>query len=120
MPPRRPRPAAAGHPTASRATGEARRAPTRPSADDAALAALARLRNLGPASARMLLDAGIRDEATLRTMGAAAAFRRVLFARGGGGSANLLWALEGALTDTRWDQLSGETRARLRAEVEQG
>ncbi len=86
--------------------------------NSAAPAALARLRNLGPASAAMLAEAGVRDEATLRALGAAGAFRRVLFARGGRVSRNLLWALEGALTGRRWDALDGETKARLLREVE--
>ncbi len=83
-----------------------------------ALAALAALPNLGPYSARALVDAGIRDAATLRTLGAAGAFRRVLFARSGRASRNLLWALEGALTGTRWDRVPAARRAELLAEVE--
>jgi DNA transformation protein len=95
---------------------------TRPRAsappDAAAEASLAALRNLGPVSARLLVAAGIRSPAMLRELGAVAAFRRVLFKRGGSVSTNLLWALEGALRDERWDGLSAETRARLRAALE--
>lgn len=86
--------------------------------DATAEASLARLRNLGPVSARLLVAAGIRSPAMLRELGAVAAFRRVLFQRGGSVSTNLLWAIEGALRDERWDQLSAETRARLRAALE--
>jgi DNA transformation protein and related proteins len=86
--------------------------------DAAAEASLVTLRNLGPVSARLLVAAGIRSPAMLRELGSVAAFRRVLFQRGGSVSTNLLWAIEGALRDERWDRLSPETRARLRAELE--
>jgi len=90
-----------------------------PERDLDAEAGLARLRNLGPVSTAMLLAAGIRSPDALRELGAAEAFRRVLFARGGHVSTNLLWALEGALRNARWDQLDESVRQRLRAEVEQ-
>ena len=80
-------------------------------------AALVRLRNLGPASAAWLEAAGIRTEAELRAMGAVEAFRRVAFNRAGDVSANLLYALEGALRDVRWDRLPAEERLRLRREA---
>ena len=84
---------------------------------DASASALARLRNLGPASAAWLEAAGIRTAADLRALGAVAAFRRVAFHRGGDVSANLLYALEGALRDVRWDRLPAEERVRLRREA---
>jgi DNA transformation protein len=81
---------------------------------------VAGLPNLGPASAGMLAEAGITSVGQLRRLGAARAFRRVLFARGGQASTNLLWALEGALSGTRWDRLPPETRRRLLDEVARG
>ena len=78
---------------------------------------LARQRNLGPASAGWLVAAGIRTEAELRALGAVEAFRRVAFHRAGDVSANLLYALAGALQDVRWDRLPVEERARLRREA---
>lgn len=83
----------------------------------AAEAELVRLRNLGPASAGWLVAAGIGTEAELRSLGAVEAFRRVAFHRGGDVSANLLYALAGALQDVRWDRLPAEERARLREEA---
>ena len=83
----------------------------------AAAAELARLRNLGPASSAWLEAAGIRSEGELRALGAAEAFRRVAFHRAGDVSANLLYALEGALRDVRWDRLPVEERVRLRREA---
>ena len=78
---------------------------------------LARLRNLGPASVAWLLTAGIRTEADLRALGAVEAFRRVAFHRGGDVSANLPYALEGAIRDVRWDRLPAGARAGLRREA---
>lgn len=91
------------------------------SAEDAAAdASLARLRNLGPVSARLLVSAGIRTPQELRALGAVGAFRRVLFHRAGRVSTNLLWALAGALRNERWDRLDAETRAQLLAELNEG
>lgn len=86
-------------------------------APTAADAELLRLRNLGPASAGWLAAAGIRTEADLRALGAVEAFRQVAFRRGGDVSANLLYALEGAIRDVRWDRLPAEERLRLRREA---
>jgi DNA transformation protein len=74
--------------------------------------ALAGLRNLGPASARMLAEAGIRSVAALRRAGAVEAFRRVRRAVPRV-SVNLLWALEGALTDRAWQDVARTDRTRL-------
>jgi DNA transformation protein len=74
--------------------------------------ALAALRNLGPASARMLAEAGIRSVAALRKAGAVEAFRRVRHAVPRV-SLNLLWALEGALTDRAWQDIARTDRTRL-------
>lgn len=76
--------------------------------------ALARMRNLGKASAVMLMDAGIRTPAELRQLGAVAAFRAVA-TLGHAPSRNLLWALEGALTDQAWSRLTDECKAALEA-----
>ncbi|MCZ4304188.1 TfoX/Sxy family protein [Zoogloeaceae bacterium G21618-S1] len=75
-------------------------------------AALTRLRNLGPASARMLASAGIFSVASLQTLGTVAAFRRVQ-ASVPGASLNLLWAIEGALTDRPWQDVARTERLRL-------
>jgi DNA transformation protein len=77
-----------------------------------ALAELASMRNLGPASARMLHAAGITSAADLRSMGAVAAYVAVQRC-GGKPSLNLLWALEGALTDRDWKAVSREDRTAL-------
>ena len=74
--------------------------------------AVARLRNLGPASARMLAEAGIGSVAALRRLGAVKAWQRVR-ASHPRASLNLLWALEGALTDRGWQEVARTERMRL-------
>ena len=74
--------------------------------------ALADLRNLGPRSVEMLLQAGIATPAQLRTIGSVLAYVRTQ-AVCPQASLNLLWALEGALTDRPWQQVAETDRASL-------
>jgi DNA transformation protein len=60
----------------------------------------------------MLLSAGIRSEQQLRDMGAVAAYLAVK-ATGHTPSLNLLWAIEGALTDRDWRAVSRDQRTSL-------
>lgn len=73
---------------------------------------LHKLRNLGKASAQMLDVAGIRSEEQLRAMGAVAAYVAVKQS-GGSPSLNLLWAMEGALTDRDWKEVAKNQRTSL-------
>ncbi|HEY8607503.1 MAG TPA: TfoX/Sxy family DNA transformation protein [Noviherbaspirillum sp.] len=78
---------------------------------------LAALPNLGPASARMLAAAGIRDAAALADCGAVDAW--IAVRRSGlPASLNLLWALEGALSGRDWRLVAREDRLRLLTELE--
>jgi len=70
------------------------------------------LRNLGESSSKMLLSAGINSEAQLRAMGSVAAYVAVKNA-GASPSLNLLWAIEGALTDRDWKEVSKTDRTSL-------
>ncbi|MEM8557852.1 MAG: TfoX/Sxy family protein [Bacteroidota bacterium] len=79
---------------------------------------LTTLRNLGPASARMLREAGIDNRAELERLGAVLAYKIVRHQRPGV-SLNLLWALWGALHDRDWRSLSANEKATLRAEVDE-
>lgn len=74
---------------------------------------VARLRNLGPKSAWMLAEAGIRTIAELRLLGAAKAYRRVQDKA----SLNLLWAIAAGLADRDWRDLDAEEKASLLAQV---
>ena len=69
--------------------------------------------NLGPTSAGWLRDVGIASFEDLERLGSVAAYQQVAERRPGV-SLNLLYALEGALLDVRWDLLSREVRADLR------
>ena len=77
---------------------------------------LSDLPNLGPTSAGWLRDVGIESRDDLERLGAVEAFLRVDASREGI-SLNLLYALEGALQDVRWDRLPPELRADLRRRV---
>jgi DNA transformation protein len=77
-----------------------------------AASGLVALRNLGSASADMLHAAGITTERQLRRRGAVAAFAAVR-AAGASPSLNLLWALEGALSNRDWKAVARDDRTRL-------
>lgn len=76
------------------------------------VADLARLMGLGPKSAQMLIAANIRNVARLRELGSVAAFHAVK-QHDARASLNLLWALEGALTERPWQAVAREDRTRL-------
>ena len=74
--------------------------------------AIADLANLGPKSQQMLQAAGISSVTQLRHMGSVAAYFQVKKS-GMAASLNLLWALEGALTDLPWQVVAREHRTSL-------
>lgn len=72
------------------------------------------LRNIGPASEQWLRAVGIHSRSDLERMGAAEAFH-LIRQHGFRASLNLLYALEGALHDEHWNDLSVEIKAKLKA-----
>jgi DNA transformation protein len=78
--------------------------------------AVAGLLNLGPKSSQWLRDAGITSYDDLEALGAPEAYQRVKEVHPGV-SLHLLYALEGALLDVRWDYLPDDVKARLRHEA---
>ena len=76
-----------------------------------------KLRNLGKRSQEMLAAAGIKSEEQLRITGSAAAFVAVKRA-GCAPSLNLLWAIEGALTNRDWKTVARNDRLSLLTQVE--
>lgn len=70
------------------------------------------LPNLGPRSVECLVAAGVGNLAGLRELGAVRAFVRAR-AINPAVSLNLLWALEGALTGRRWQDVAETDRASL-------
>lgn len=75
------------------------------------------LPNLGPRSAEWLQSIGVETEADLRAIGAVEAYC-LIRAQRQGASLNLLYALEGALTQRPWNSFSAEEKAALQAAVE--
>lgn len=76
-----------------------------------------KLRNLGPKSQEMLIRANIRDVDQLMKMGAVRVYVQVKRSEMNV-SLNLLWALEGALSDRPWQEIAKEERLRLLLDVE--
>ena len=75
------------------------------------------LRNLGPKSAMMLAEVGVRSVDELREIGAVKAYARVRQIRTRGASLNLLWSMAAGLEDRSWNALSTDEKAALVAEL---
>lgn len=75
------------------------------------------LRNLGPQSEAMLTKAGIVTVEQLRAIGSVQAFLAVKRV-GSKPSLNLLWAIEGALTDRSWQEVASSDRLSLLIQLE--
>ncbi|HLV17882.1 MAG TPA: TfoX/Sxy family protein [Pseudomonas sp.] len=73
---------------------------------------LLRLKNLGKTSAQWLHASGIHSLEDLRRLGSVGAYRAVR-ARGFRVSRVLLYAIEGALLDIPWNQLSSDHKQAL-------
>ena len=78
---------------------------------------LANLLNLGPRSAEMLARAGIVTQQQLEELGPVGAYWSAL-QTGTKPNLNLLWALAGALSDTRWNELSPHRKQQLLDELQ--
>lgn len=75
------------------------------------------MRNIGPKSAAWLRQVGLREATDLAAAGPVQAFLKVKRA-GFKPSLNLLYALEGALSDCHWHDVPEERRRQLQAELE--
>ncbi len=78
---------------------------------------LLELKNLGMASVNILHAIGVNTYEDLAKMGSVEAYRKVK-ARGIQVSKVMLYALEGALMDVHWNELSIEVKAQLVSEAE--
>lgn len=78
----------------------------------------ARIRNLGPVSRQWLATIGVETLEELRALGSVDAYRLLLL-RGHPVSLNLLWAIEGALLDRHWLELTPGEKAGLRAKLDE-
>ncbi|MBX9401660.1 TfoX/Sxy family protein [Lysobacter sp. BMK333-48F3] len=72
----------------------------------------AKMRNIGPKSAAWLRQVGLRTHEDLAAVGTVEAFMRVKRA-GFKPTLNLLYAIEGALLDCHWQEISEERRQEL-------
>ncbi len=80
---------------------------------------ISEMRNLGPASQALLAEIGIHNEKQLREIGAVSTFCRVRFQLGKAyASLNLLYAMEAALQDRDWRDLSPAEKAALKAQID--
>lgn len=77
----------------------------------------AKLANLGPKSEAMLRRAGITTEEQLRALGSVRAYVKVKNS-GINASLNLLWAIEGALTNRSWQEVAKTDRLCLLLQLE--
>lgn len=75
------------------------------------------LRGLGPKSEGMLLRVGIDSPEALRALGAVAAYERLVRA-GEAVGLNMLWALEGALSNRDWRAVARDDRTLLLEQLE--
>ena len=76
---------------------------------------LIELKNIGPASVRQLREVGVEDEASLRKLGALAAYHRLKHAFPREIYLVMLYALEGALRDCHWNHLPPGVKENLQS-----
>lgn len=76
------------------------------------------LLNLGFVSTKWLAAVGIHTLADLRKVGVANAYNLVR-AQGYNATLNLLWALQGALTNTRWNALPEAVKQELKRRIKE-
>ena len=79
---------------------------------DTSLRLLAALKNLGEKTAQWLLDAGVKTKSELAKLGAIEVCRRMLQA-GHPVSVVAAYAIEGALTDTHWNEIPASKKLEL-------
>ncbi|AUH64021.1 TfoX/Sxy family DNA transformation protein [Paracoccus zhejiangensis] len=78
---------------------------------------LTTIQSIGPATAALLIEAGVPDAATLRAMGAHEAYRALLIA---GNKPHFIWyyVMHMALQGRPWNDCRGEEKAGLRRQFD--
>jgi DNA transformation protein len=76
------------------------------------------MRNIDPAITQWLHEVGIDSATQLRRIGAAEAYRTMRAWRPWSTELIILWALEGAINEVDWIDVTPERRLELRREVE--
>lgn len=77
------------------------------------------MRNIGATTGQWLTEVGIDSPEQLRRIGAAEAYRMIKAWRPWDVTLILLWALEGAINDIDWIDVSPERRLELRRAVDE-
>lgn len=77
---------------------------------------LNQLKNMGRMTEQWLNRVGVFTRDDLETLGPVGAYK-LLKQQGIKPTMNVLYAIEGALTDTHWLDVSAQTKAKLRAEA---
>ncbi|NEO87958.1 MAG: TfoX/Sxy family protein [Spirulina sp. SIO3F2] len=77
---------------------------------------MTKLRNIGPVSRQWLYEIEIYTLADLQQCGSITAYEMIR-SQHPKVSINLLWALEGAILDLDWRELSAEQKAMLRSQL---
>ncbi len=80
--------------------------------------ALAALPSLGPTSAKMLIEAGVKDVRALKRLGAVGAYRALRFRFGRRVSMNFVYAIECGLRGLDWRALEKDRKAELKAQAQ--
>jgi DNA transformation protein len=75
------------------------------------------LKNLGPATVRMLKEIDVQTVSDLAELGSVEAYRRLRFRFGSHVTLNALYALEAALQGRQWLDLSTKERGELKTKV---
>ncbi|MER9999480.1 TfoX/Sxy family protein [Mesorhizobium sp. M0051] len=75
------------------------------------------MRNLGPATARMLAEIDVLCEEDLRGLGAVEAYHRLKFRFGQHITINALYAMEAAIRGCDWRALDSGTKEHLRRQA---
>jgi len=76
------------------------------------------MRNIDPAITQWLHEVGIDSAGQLRQIGAAEAYRTMRAWRPWSAELIVLWALEGAINDVDWIDVTPERRLELRRDVD--
>jgi DNA transformation protein len=76
------------------------------------------MRNLGPFMAKVLAEIGVHTDDDLRKIGAVHAYVRLKFLHGRHVTLNALYAMEAALKDCHWRELSMKVKDDLRLRSE--
>ena len=77
------------------------------------------MKNLGPKSSGWLAAVGVHSLEDVASLGVVETYKRVKAAYPEKVTLNMLWGLQAALLDIRWDELPPDIKSELRKQVEE-